>query len=207
MKANPFPGGSRWRLLIVIVVIAAALWLIPPFLSDDSGLKFGWPYGILFSLIAMFGGLLFWLLSAPTMPPIRSTARAFGAVVIVFLVSIGAIVLLANLAPQFAFKASGAAATTAPEKGKGVFNDPNVGCFLCHAIGGSGGTRGPDLSHVATVASGRRPGMSAEDYVRESLLNPAAYVVSPYDNIMPPLVQRLSPEELDNVVAYLLSLK
>lgn len=207
MKANPFEGGSRLRLLIIVVAVAAAPWLVPPLLSEESGLKFGWPYGMFFTLVTLFGGFLFYLLGAPTTPPLSSMGRALGGVVLVFLVSIGAIVLLANLTPQFAFEASSSAAATAQERGKALFNGPKVGCFLCHAVGGSGGTRGPDLSHVASVAGRRRAGMSAEDYLRQSLSDPSAYVVSPYDNIMPSMAQGLSPEALSDLLTYLLSLK
>lgn len=195
------------RLVLIIAVMVLAVWLVPLFLSVESGLKFGWPYRIFFTLIIFFGVFLFYLLRSPALPPLKSTGKAFGSILLVFAVSIGAIVLLANLAPQFAFEGPAAAGTTALERGKALFNDPNVGCFLCHAVGGSGGTRGPDLSHVASAAAKRRPAMSAEDYLRESLLTPGAYVVSPYDNLMPPIAQRLSPEELDNLLAYLLSLR
>lgn len=195
------------RLFLTIVAVVAAVWLIPLFLSVESGLRFGWPYRVLFILVILFSGFLFYLLRTPAMPPLRSTRRALAGLVLVFVVSIGAIVALANLAPQFAFKGAGSVGATAQERGKALFNNPNVGCFLCHTVAGSGGTRGPDLSHITTIAGNRRPGMSAEDYLRESLLNPSVFVVSPYDNIMPPIAQRLSLEELGDLIAYLKGLK
>lgn len=196
------------RLLAIVIALVAAIWLVPLFLSVESGLRFGWPYRVFFTLIVLFGGSLFHLLRTQAMSPLKSTARAFGSVALVFFVSIGLIVLLANLAPQFAFEGSSAAVAATPqERGKALFNDPKVGCFLCHAVGGSGGTRGPDLSHVAVVAGKRRSGMSVEDYLRESVLNPSVYVVPSYDNIMPPVARNLSPEALEDLLTYLLSLK
>ncbi|MBI4286824.1 MAG: c-type cytochrome [Chloroflexi bacterium] len=195
------------RILIAVVAIIALIWLLPLFLSVESGLKFGLPYRVFFSLIVIFVGFVFYLLRAPDMPSPKSAGRAVASVAIVFVASIGLIVLFANLAPQFAFESKGSAAGTPIESGKAIFNDPNAGCFLCHAVGGAGGTRGPDLSHVATVASKRRPAMSAEDYLKESLLNPSAYVVPTFDNIMPPIAQRLPPEKLNDLLTYLMTLK
>lgn len=195
------------RFLLILLAILATVWVIPFLLSVESGLKFGWPYQILFSLLALFGGFLFYLLDAPSMSPMKSTARALVGVVLVFVASIGIVVLFANLSPQFTFEEKEAEAAMPQERGKALFNDPNLGCFLCHTVAGSGGTRGPDLTHIATRAGTRRPGMSAEDYLKESLLNPGAYVVPPYDNIMPPLAQRLSADQLRDLLSYLLSLK
>ncbi len=195
------------RLFITLVAVLVGIWVIPFLLPVESGMKFGLPYRVFFSLIAIFGGFWFYLLRMPSTPPLKSTPRALASVALVYLLSIGGIVLFANLAPQFAFEDKSALGATAEEKGKAVFNDPNVGCFLCHSVAGSGGTRGPDLSHVATNAGNRKAGMLVEDYLKESLLKPSAFVVPPFDNIMPPIAQRLSPEALSDLLAYLKGLK
>ncbi len=62
-------------------------------------------------------------------------------------------------------------------KGKGT-------CEVCHRIG-QPGTRAPDLAGVGARAAKRKPGMSAKAYLIESLLDPGAYVVEGYPNIMP----------------------
>ncbi|MBI2864795.1 MAG: cytochrome c [Chloroflexi bacterium] len=195
------------RLIITTMAIIVAIWLIPFVLSDESGLKFGWPYSVFFTLATLFGGFLFYLLRMPPMGPFTSSRRAIGSVVLVFLVSIGIITLLANVSPQFAFEGAATAGATAEERGKAVFNDPKVGCFLCHTVQGAGGTRGPDLTHIATVAANRKPGMSAQDYLKESLENPGAYVVPSFDNIMPPVAKALSPEAFSDLMTYLKALK
>ncbi len=52
------------------------------------------------------------------------------------------------------------------------------GCLLCHKITELGNTRGPDLRGVGGRAGARKPGMSAEAYLTESLVDPGAYVVA-----------------------------
>lgn len=50
--------------------------------------------------------------------------------------------------------------------------------------------------------------MSAADYLRESIVDPGAYVVPGYQDSMPrDLGRDLSPTDLDDLVAYLLSLR
>ena len=62
-------------------------------------------------------------------------------------------------------------------KGKGT-------CEVCHRIGQKG-TRAPDLAGIGARAAKRKPGMSAKEYIIESLLDPGAYLVEGYPNIMP----------------------
>src|SRR2546425_8677817 len=57
-------------------------------------------------------------------------------------------------------------------------------CEICHRIGQQG-TRAPDLAGIGARAGKRKPGMSAKQYIIESLLQPGAYVVEGYPNIMP----------------------
>src|SRR5436190_2580943 len=57
-------------------------------------------------------------------------------------------------------------------------------CEICHRIGQKG-TRAPDLAGIGARAAARKPGMSAKQYIIESLLQPGAYIVEGYPNIMP----------------------
>src|SRR2546429_7561346 len=57
-------------------------------------------------------------------------------------------------------------------------------CEICHRIG-QPGTRAPDLAGVGARAAKRKPGLSAKQYIIESLLQPGAYIVEGYPNIMP----------------------
>jgi mono/diheme cytochrome c family protein len=82
------------------------------------------------------------------------------------------------------------------------------GCANCHEPNLFGQRLGPPLDHSGTVAGSRRPGLSAEEYIRQSILDPGAYVVPGYKDSMPrDLGRDLSPTDLEALVAYLLSLK
>ena len=57
-------------------------------------------------------------------------------------------------------------------------------CEICHRIGQKG-TRAPDLAGIGARAAKTKPGLSAKQYIIESLLQPGAYLVEGYPNIMP----------------------
>jgi disulfide bond formation protein DsbB len=88
------------------------------------------------------------------------------------------------------------------------------GCLVCHKITEQGNERGPDLRGVGARAATRQPGLAAETYLRQSLVEPGAHVVAEFaaadgSSIMPPADKPpadLGPTELKAVVAYLQSL-
>ena len=57
-------------------------------------------------------------------------------------------------------------------------------CEVCHRIGQKG-TRAPDLAGVGGRAAKAKPGMSAKQYIVQSLIDPNAHVVEGYPPIMP----------------------
>ena len=94
-------------------------------------------------------------------------------------------------------------------------------CAACHALAGTSakGTTGPDLTHMGSVAARMiassdytGKATSVVDYIRESILDPNAYVVPgdtygrPGASTMPADTS-LSPQELKKLVAYLASLQ
>jgi mono/diheme cytochrome c family protein len=95
------------------------------------------------------------------------------------------------------------ATTTAPQEGGGnaqagrqVF--ASQGCGSCHTFeaAGASGTAGPNLDESLQGDD--------REHVRESIVDPAAEVEKGYQPIMPTnFEQELSPEELDNLVAFL----
>ena len=116
---------------------------------------------------------------------------------------------LFGLALAIAVVASGCTeprATDPIERGKQVYREKN--CASCHQIGTDGATVGPPLTHIGTVAETRKPGTSAEDYIRESILDPGAYIVPGSPDTMPRgLARGLSQEDFDDLVRYLLTLR
>ncbi len=88
--------------------------------------------------------------------------------------------------------------------GEKIFKEKGQ-CTTCHTLGGPGG-RGPDLGGVGARAATRKPGTSAKAYLVESLINPAAFIVPTYPNIMPKIDRPpigLNRSELWATVAFL----
>ena len=83
-------------------------------------------------------------------------------------------------------------------------------CLTCHTIGSDqGGARFPDLGNIGAVAGERREGLSAVEYLAESLYEPNVYVLEGYNPGMPQIDTPpigLSEQEIKAVIAYLQSL-
>jgi mono/diheme cytochrome c family protein len=103
------------------------------------------------------------------------------------------------------------------ERGKALFLSDQTACKACHTIdteAAAKGLVGPNLTHIGTEAGTLVAGQSAADYIRTSIINPSAFIAPKcpagacVDKVMPPTFgQKLSQQELDDLVAYLLSLK
>jgi mono/diheme cytochrome c family protein len=80
------------------------------------------------------------------------------------------------------------------------------GCVACHTIQEiptARGNIGPNLSDVGRTAGTRKPGMSAKDYITESILTPNAFLVPGFQNLMPSFQGQFTPEQMDALVDYL----
>ncbi|MEZ5251340.1 MAG: hydrogenase iron-sulfur subunit [Ilumatobacteraceae bacterium] len=94
-------------------------------------------------------------------------------------------------------------------EGRAVFEDPRRGgCGVCHSTEIGQDRVGPSLGGVADRAGTRIAGMTAEEYLHESILDPDAYVVDGFraGQMLPLYGERLSPDEVDALVLYLMSL-
>jgi len=99
-------------------------------------------------------------------------------------------------------------AQTPEQRGKRLF--ASNGCSGCHnvAAAGDGGLPCPNMGNLAVVAETRIPGKSASDYLHQSIVDPGAFLVPGYqDNIMPRTFKDLPTDQIDALVAYLLTLK
>jgi mono/diheme cytochrome c family protein len=92
--------------------------------------------------------------------------------------------------------------------GLAAFN--GAGCIACHTVSGiSTATVGPVLDGLASNAGDRVPGLSAEEYIRESILEPNAFVLAGYQEgiMLQTFSESLTDEQVENLVAWLLTLE
>ena len=83
----------------------------------------------------------------------------------------------------------------------------SLGCSTCHRMDTQG--RGPNLTGVfgkPVLLEDGRTVVADEDYVRESVLNPGAKVVSGFKPIMPTFQGIVSEEQVNALIAYIKSL-
>jgi cytochrome c oxidase subunit 2 len=101
------------------------------------------------------------------------------------------------------------AAAGGTAQGKSLF--AANGCGGCHtlAAANANGTVGPDLDHLAADAAkyGKQLGESPQKYVQQSIADPGAFTVPNFPKgVMPSTFgQQLSPQQLQALVKYLLS--
>ncbi|MDD2923247.1 MAG: cytochrome b N-terminal domain-containing protein, partial [Anaerolineales bacterium] len=85
----------------------------------------------------------------------------------------------------------------------------NAGCRICHSLVKDEVIVGPSFYGVATRAATRIPGLSAEEYLRQSILEPNAYVVPgfPKGQMVQNLGEILSADQIDDLIAFLMTMK
>jgi hypothetical protein len=100
-----------------------------------------------------------------------------------------------------------------PAAGRDLFFESSLGasasCHICHSLEAGVNKVGPSLAGIGSLAAERVPGMSAEDYLRESMIDPDAYIVKGYSAglMLPDLDENLSEEQIENLIAFLSSMK
>ena len=89
-----------------------------------------------------------------------------------------------------------------PEAGKAVFT--SQGCNSCHTFkpANATGKVGPDLDNLAADAEKANQG-TVDEYTAESIKNPGGYVVPGFQAGVMPAYDKLSDEDLANLVAFL----
>jgi cytochrome c2 len=93
------------------------------------------------------------------------------------------------------------------DAGKEVF--AKYGCGACHHVTSlpvARGNIGPALDGLAQRAAQRVPEMSAAAYIRQSIVEPGAYVVKGYLKLMPNLRAGMHDQEFSDLVAWLQAL-
>lgn len=102
------------------------------------------------------------------------------------------------------------------ERGREIFEtggdalSPINRCESCHTLDGTAKDNargGPSLQGIAERAGNRVPDLTAVDYIRQSIVDPNAYVVEGFDaNRMPQAYSIFMDEtDIDDVIAFLLT--
>lgn len=138
--------------------------------------------------------------------------RRFVATVILTMLALmgcsGANTFLAHLAGRPAPAMEGD-----PAHGEQVFRIGVEGappCSACHqvAAGSAGFSLAPNLAGIASRAAERIPGMTAAQYLEESILHPASHVIPGYHvSMFTGYAAYLSPQDLSDLIAYLMTLR
>ena len=117
-----------------------------------------------------------------------------------------------NLSVSGGSGTGGGGAADLVSQGKDIFTGSG-GCAACHTIDGvSAGMVGPDLTHIGAQGGSRKPGLSAREYITESIKDPEAFVATGVDRAIPGIMTQgitagLSDGEVDALVAFLLAQK
>ena len=104
------------------------------------------------------------------------------------------------------------------ENGKKLYNSATLGtnsaagCVTCHNYDDSEGKKAdkaPYTAETATRAETRVAGMTAEEYIHESILTPNAYVVEGFKegDMYQTWAKELNEQQIADLIAYLLTEK
>lgn len=115
--------------------------------------------------------------------------------------------ILGACQPQVSPTASISAANGDAVRGQVLFTEK--ACLTCHVVATDAKLVGPSLQGIGTTAATRQVGVSAEQYLIESIHDPNAYIVEGYvAGLMPQTYKEtLSTAEVSDLVAYMLTLK
>ena len=105
-----------------------------------------------------------------------------------------------------------------PERGRQLFEDRDrVNCIGCHKLDDDEPWFGPSLQGISGRAGERVPELSADEYLRQSILEPSSYIVEGYDDKMKDyqivkedeveimFASMLTQDQLNDLVAFLLT--
>ncbi len=193
-----------------LVASLAVIWALLPLVPEGTGLQFGWVYQVFFTAMVVMAVLFFWFLGKERIRQPASPAAVLVSLGGVSLVTVSLLVAAGIVYPQFERpKPPGAAAQEAAARGKELFLSPSIGCFRCHAVAGKGGIRGPNLTHAAARAGARVSGLTAKQYLLAKVKAGSTYEfrVPKYAPMMPPFKLLTTQKQLEDIVAYLMTLR
>jgi len=132
-----------------------------------------------------------------------------------FALLVTAIILFSALLVACGGEKSGDSTSGDSDRGEALYHQtiigPNAapGCVTCHSLEMGKTLVGPSHAGIATKAASVVPGMSAEDYLRESIVTPDAHVTDGFTaGVMYQNYSKdLTEQEINDLVAYLMTLK
>ncbi|MEN8040709.1 MAG: hydrogenase iron-sulfur subunit [Actinomycetota bacterium] len=99
------------------------------------------------------------------------------------------------------------------ERGEALYYETtlgqNTGCRVCHSLKPDQVVVGPTFDGIGTRAESTVPGLTAEEYLYESIVDPDAYVVDGFEPgvMLPNFSDLLTEEQIGDLVAFLLTLE
>ncbi len=93
-------------------------------------------------------------------------------------------------------------------RGKYLFSNAPAICSTCHSLQPDVVIVGPSLAGVASRAGSRVAGLSAEEYIRTSIVHPSAFIVAGFQDVMQKnFGDVLSSGQINDLIAYLMTQK
>lgn len=94
------------------------------------------------------------------------------------------------------------------DAGRRVFESSIAGCTVCHSVDRGVELVGPNLSGIALVAGERVPGLTAPEYLRQSIVDPGAFTVDGYPEgqMLDIYEETLTSGQLEALVVFLMTM-
>ena len=93
--------------------------------------------------------------------------------------------------------------------GEVIFHDGKgsaAACVNCHATEPGAFSLGPVMTGISERAGSRVEGMSDEEYLHQSILQPGEFVVPGFRPVMPPTYgENLTEQDIADIIAYLMT--
>ncbi|MCX6058289.1 MAG: hydrogenase iron-sulfur subunit [Chloroflexi bacterium] len=100
-----------------------------------------------------------------------------------------------------------------PKAGESIYYETaagvNAGCQICHSLEKDETIIGPSFYGIASRAGGRVSGLTAEEYLHQSIVDPNAYIVPgfPKGQMIQNFGKILTEEQVNDLIAFLMTMK
>ena len=95
-----------------------------------------------------------------------------------------------------------------PQAGRQIYQSGKgaaIPCATCHTLDGAE-LVGPTFQGISERAGERVPALSTEEYIRQSITDPAKYIVEGYTDTMPKnYSEELNEDDMENLIVFLLN--